>query len=198
MKTTVLYIHGKGGNSEECEHYRPLFPDCDVIGLDYKTFTPWETGAEIHTEVNNLKSSYDNIILIANSIGAFFAMNADIESMINTAYFISPVVDMEKLICEMMKMSNVTESQLVNCGIINTPFGEQLSWKYLCYVRENPIKWTVSTHILYGGRDNITSFETIDTFAKQFNADLTVLDNCEHWFHTEEQLKLLDKWILEN
>ena len=124
--------------------------------------------------------------------------NTDIESMINTAYFISPVVDMEKLICEMMKMSNVTESQLENCGIINTPFGEQLSWKYLCYVRENPIKWTVSTHILYGGRDNITSFETIDTFAKQFNADLTVLDNCEHWFHTEEQLKLLDKWILEN
>ena len=31
----VIYIHGKGGNAEEAIHYKPLFSNCDVIGLDY-------------------------------------------------------------------------------------------------------------------------------------------------------------------
>ena len=53
MKNTVIYIHGKGGSAAESEHYKPLFPDYDVIGLDYKTFTPWETGKEIHAAVGD-------------------------------------------------------------------------------------------------------------------------------------------------
>jgi hypothetical protein len=81
MKDAVLYIHGKGGSAAECEHYKPLFPDCEVFGLDYQTFTPWETGAEIRTAVEKLKDGYESIILIANSIGAFFCMNAGIDGM---------------------------------------------------------------------------------------------------------------------
>lgn len=33
--TLVLYIHGKGGSAAEADHYKPLFPACHVIGLDY-------------------------------------------------------------------------------------------------------------------------------------------------------------------
>ena len=93
----VLYIHGKDGSASESEHYKPLFPDCEVFGLDYQTFSPWETGKEIHKAVEGLKNRYENIFLIANSIGAYFSMNADIDEMLQKAYFISPVVDMEKL-----------------------------------------------------------------------------------------------------
>ena len=95
---TVLYIHGKGGNASESTHYENLFPDCKVIGLDYKTFSPWETGKEIHDAVASLKKEVESIILIANSIGAFFSMNANLNGLIEKAYFISPVVNMEKLI----------------------------------------------------------------------------------------------------
>ena len=35
MKSVVLYIHGKGGTASACEHYKPLFPECDVFGLEY-------------------------------------------------------------------------------------------------------------------------------------------------------------------
>ena len=62
MKNTVLYIHCKGGSASGSEHYKPLFPGCEVIGLDYNAFTPWETGKEIHAAVENLKTEYDNII----------------------------------------------------------------------------------------------------------------------------------------
>ena len=103
----VIYIHGKGGSATESEHYKPLFPDCEVIGLDYQTFTPWETGKEIRIAVEELKGKYENVILIANSIGAFFSMNAGIDEMIQKAYFISPIVDMDKLITDMMKWAKL-------------------------------------------------------------------------------------------
>ena len=195
MKNAVIYIHGKGGSASESKHYKPLFPGCDVIGLDYKTFTPWETGKEIHAAVEKLKKEYESVILIANSIGAFFSMNAKIDSVLEKSYFISPIVDMEKLIADMMTWANVTEEELKLQGVIHTDFGEDLSWEYLCYVRNHPIKWDCPTAILYGSRDNLTSFDTIKAFAENHNADLTVMENGEHWFHTEEQMKFLDKWI---
>ena len=34
-KAVVLYVHGKGGSAAEAEHYRPLFPEADVVGFDY-------------------------------------------------------------------------------------------------------------------------------------------------------------------
>ena len=86
MKKAILYIHGKGGSASESEHYKPLFPDCDVIGLDYKTFTPWETGKEIHAAVEKLKAEYDSVIITANSIGAFFSMNAELDRLIEKAF----------------------------------------------------------------------------------------------------------------
>lgn len=90
----VLYIHGKNGNADEANHYKSLFPDYNVFGLDYKTFSPWETGKEIRNEIEKLNTEYENIILIANSIGAYFCIIADVEKLIKKAYFISPVVDM--------------------------------------------------------------------------------------------------------
>ena len=182
MKDLVLYIHGKGGFSGESEHYKPLFPECEVVGLDYQTFTPWETGKEIREAVTKMNAEYDSITLIANSIGAFFSMNAGIDAMIRSAFFISPIVDMEKLILNMMSWADV---------------GEDLSWQYLCYVREHPVCWTVPTRILYGSRDNLTSYETISAFAKAHDADLTVMEEGEHWFHTDGQMRYLDNWIKE-
>ncbi len=191
----ILYVHGKGGSSEESEHYKPLFPGDEVIGLDYRTFSPWDTGKEIRAAVDEMAKKYEDICLIANSIGAFFSMNAEIDGLIQKAYFISPVVDMEKLILDMMKWANVTEAELEAQGIIQTEFGEDLSWEYLNYVRSHPIKWNVPTQILYGEKDQLTSLATMKDFAEKHHAELTVMKNGEHWFHTEEQMAFLDDWI---
>ena len=142
-----------------------------------------------------LKVENKRIILIANSIGAYFSMNAGIDGMIEKAWFISPIVDMERLITDMMRWANVTEAELEARGVIHTSFGEDLSWNYLRYVRSHPTRWTVPTRILYGSRDNLTSHETIRDFAERHNARLTVMEGGEHWFHTEEQMRFLDEWI---
>lgn len=167
----ILYIHGKDGSASESEHYKSFFPNCEVIGLDYKTFTPWETGKEIHATIKELKTRFENIILITNSIGAYFSMNAGINEMVHKAYFISPVVDMEKL------------------------NGVELTGEWLHYVKSHPIDWNVLTHILYGSNDSLISFDTVSDFAKKHNASLTVMEGGEHWFHTEEQMWFLDNWI---
>ena len=156
MKESVLYVHGKCGSAAESERYRPLFPGCEVFGLDYQTSTPWEAGAEICAAAEKLKAEYESIILIANSIGAFFSMNAGIDSMIRKAYFISPIVAMEKLIGDMMQWANVTEAELKSKVVIHTSFGEDLSWEYLRYVREHPIRWSVPTNILYGSKNRVS------------------------------------------
>ena len=195
MKKAVIYIHGKGGNAEEAEHYKPLFVDCDVIGFDYKAATPWDAKTEFSDYFEIQKARYKSIILIANSIGAFFTMNALSDKNIDMAFFISPVTDMEKLIGNMMLWANVTEKELREKKSITTDFGETLSWEYLQYIRNHPVKWTIPTAILYGENDNLTDFETISKFSENINADLTVMKGGEHWFHTDEQMKFLDKWI---
>ena len=132
---------------------------------------------------------------MANSIGAFLSMSSLDEALIDRAYLISPVVDMEKLIGNMMMWAGVTEQELAEKKEISTEFGETLSWNYLTYVREHPILWHIPTRILYGEHDNMTSLETISAFAKQVGAELTVMPNGEHWIHTDEQMQFLDRWI---
>lgn len=195
--TLVWYVHGRGGTAAEAGHYKVLFPDCDVVGFDYRAGTPWEAKEEFPAALCEAAAGYRRVILIANSIGAYFAICALPQERIERAYFISPVVDMEKLIGNMMVWANVTEGELREKGEIDTAFGERLSWEYLGWVRENPVSWQVATEILYGGRDNLTDRETITAFAGKFGAGLTVMESGEHWFHTVEQMKFLDDWLLD-
>ena len=111
------------------------------------------------------------------------------------ALFISPILDMERLIKDMMSWAGVTEKELRERGEIPTDFGETLSWEYLCFARENPVFWDIPTEILYAGKDHLTSRETVEKFAAAHNASVTVMENGEHWFHTEEQFEFLDGWI---
>lgn len=198
MRRLILYLHGKGGNAQEADHYRPLFPESDVLGFDYLSQTPWDAKQELSAFFDAHCQTYGEVILIANSIGAFFAMSALGEKKIGKALLISPIVDMEKLITNMMQWANVSEDTLRCQGEIPTSFGETLSWDYLCYVRRHPIRWQIPTCILYGRKDNLTSMETISAFARQTGAVLTVMEDGEHWFHTEEQMRFLDAWVRDS
>ena len=195
MKKLVIYVHGKGGTAEEAKHYQTLFVESDVIGFDYKSQNPWEAKREFSDFYDLHSKEYNSVILVANSIGAFFSMHALAEKKISKALFISPISNMEKLITNMMIWSNVTEEELCRKKEISTGFGETLSWEYLCYVRKHPIKWNIPTCILYGANDNLTSVETVSEFAEQIGASLTVMNDGEHWFHTNEQMEFLDNWI---
>lgn len=195
MCKAMVYIHGKGGSAAEAERYAPFFPDHDIVGLDYEARTPWDAKEEFTAIFEDLREEYGSLILVANSIGANLAMAAGIGELVREAYFVSPIVDMERLILDMLSWAHVSEEELRERRTVSTDFGEDLSWEYLTYVRENPIRWDVPTKILYGSEDNLTSRATIEAFAQERGAGLTVMEGGEHWFHTEEQLRFLDEWL---
>lgn len=195
MKNIIVYIHGKGGNAAESENYRKYFPDSDIYGFDYKSNYPWDAKKEFIQKINELKQKYDDIIIVANSIGAYFSLISGIDKFISKAYLISPVVNMERLILDMIKWAGTTKDELRKKKVIPVDFGDDLSWEYLQYVRSNPVQWNVPTEVLYGSMDNLQSIETINKFVERTGAGLTVMEGGEHWFHTEEQLEFLDKWM---
>lgn len=175
MNRLVIYIHGKGGNAKEAEHYKPLFPKDDVIGYDYQSQNPWEARVEFSDYYEKAAKGYASVIVVANSIGANFTMSALADKKIEKAFFISPIVDMKKLIQDMMRWTGVTKEELREKGEIPTDFGETLSWKYYSYVCEHPVRWKIPTYILYGEKDHMTSEKTITTFAKETGAFLTIM-----------------------
>lgn len=195
MKNAVIYIHGKYGTAEEGEYYKKFFKEADVIGFEYTSEYPWDFQKEFSNFIENIYTKYKKISIIANSIGAYFTMLSLTNKNIEKAFFISPIVDMEKLITDMMFLENITEKELYKKKKIKTSFGETLSWDYLTFVRKNPIEWNVPTYILYGEKDNLTSYEMILNFTNKSKANLTIMRDGEHWFHTDEQIEFLNNWI---
>ena len=179
-RKVYLYVHGKMGSKEEALAFAEQ---------------AWPAGYQVLQFVYQYaKVHWRKVALRATSIGAWFSMLALAEKEVTHALFVSPVVDMEALITNMMKWANVTEAQLKEAGELPTSFGETLSWPYLCWVREHPVRWNTPTQVLYPGEDNLTSRAVIERFRQQSGAHLTILEGAEHWLHTESQLAALQVW----
>lgn len=196
MTKVAVYIHGKGGSAAEAGYYKKFFGEkYDVVGFDYKSELLWDAKDEFQKYFVDIFARYDEVVLIANSIGAYFSFLSLSKFNIKKAMFISPIVDMEKLILDKMKEVGISEENLCLRKIMHTQSGETLSWDYLAYVRNNPITWNIPSSILYGKKDNMTGVTTITDFSNMINASLTMMENGEHWFHTEEQMLFLDTWF---
>lgn len=142
------------------------------------------------------KTNYNEINIWACSIGAYFSLLAYKDEDLKQCLFLSPVVNMKIIIENMMLWSNITEKELNEKQEIKTDFGQTLYWDYYLYVKENPItNWNKKTYILYGNKDNMQNESIIKDFSNEFNCDLTILKNGEHYFHTEEQLNFYNDWL---
>lgn len=203
-----LYIHGKMGCKEEAARFAEIVcpKGYQVLSIDLpghgeragemERFVPWEVVPELQAVYGFVRQRWKRIRLYANSIGAYFSLLAFREVKLEKSLFVSPILDMEKLIRDMMGWAGVTQEQLKAAGEMPTAFGETLSWEYLTYAAEHRItKWDCPTAILYAGQDHLTAWDTVDDFAQRFGCTVTVMENGEHWFHTEEQLAALDAWL---
>ncbi len=146
------------------------------------------------------KSLASEIHLFACSMGSYFSLLAYHNFDIKQSLFLSPVVNMERIIRNMMVGSQISEEKLKAEHEIRLPIGPKLEWNYYCYVKENPIcfEWKAPIAILYGSDDNLSEWEEISAFAARYQASVKVLERGEHYFHTEEQLQVFDLWADEN
>ena len=202
-----LYLHGKHGCKEEAKPFAEIVcpKGAQVLAIDLpehgerksstETLTPWDAVPEMQRLLSCARTRWEHIALRCTSLGAWFSLLAFGGEKLEQALFVSPVLDMERLIRDMMGWAEVSEERLKAEGEIPTGFGETLSWRYLQYAQAHPItNWRTPTAILYAGRDNLTGRETVDSFVCRFGCELTVMENGEHWLHTPEQLSVLKDW----
>lgn len=205
-----IFVHGKSGNKEEAEAFAKIVCEkgTQVLSADlpehgerkneHGTFYPWNAVPELEHAAEFAAENYSGFSVRANSIGSYFSMLA-FKNKPEKALFVSPIVNMGKLISDMMLWAGVSEAELSEKGTIETAFGETLSWKYLCWVREHKIAQKLCPLcLLYGDRDNLTSMETAAAFANEHGADIRIMPGGEHWFHTDEQLAFMQDWEKEN
>jgi alpha-beta hydrolase superfamily lysophospholipase len=134
--------------------------------------------------------------VFACSMGVYFSLLAYRYEPLRQCLFLSPVVNMERIINNMMAWFNISESNLKAEKEVSLPIGQTLYWDYYCYVREHPITaWNSPTSILYGSEDNLCEFDVVSEFAKQFRCDLQVMEHGEHYFHTKKQLQVFRQWL---
>ena len=145
------------------------------------------------------KSQAHSISLMANSMGAYFSLMAYKEDNLKHCLFLSPVVNMQRLIENTMKSFHISEEQLCREKTILTPIGLTLYCDYYRYVKEHPVqKWNTPTSILYGKKDEICAYDSVASFAERFGCQLDISDTSEHYFHTEKDLTIYRRWIRSN
>ena len=207
VEHVYLFVHGKNGYKEEAEPFAQIVcpKGYQVLSIDLPghgsrkeeadRFVPWQVVPELQALMQYAKAHWKHISLRATSIGSWFSMLAYQDEPLETSLLVSPVLDMQQLIEQMMLWANVTPEQLQRQGRIPTDFGETLDWDYYQYVKRNRIQqWHPHTAILYAGQDNLTPRQTVDSFCKRFHCGLTVMEDGEHWFHTKEHLSVLTEW----
>lgn len=152
---------------------------------------------ELQLIMGYVKERWNTINLFANSIGAYFSLLAFYHEPIQHAWFLSPVVNMQMIIENMMMWFHVDEAQLSKEKEIATPIGQTIYWDYYCYVKKHPItNWPIPCDILYGEHDDMCDYGIIEKFVDAFHCDLQVMEGGEHYFHTLEQLKFYHEWLV--
>lgn len=150
---------------------------------------------DLNIIMNYAQSQANKISLFACSMGAYFSLLTYPYKQLEQCLFLSPVVNMERIINNMMTWFNISEDNLKTEKEVSTPIGQTLYWDYYCYIKENPVVvWDKSTSILYGSADDLCEFNYIYEFTKKFNCKLEVLENGDHYFHTEGQLQFFREW----
>ena len=77
-----------------------------------------------------------------------------------------------------MLQAQVTEEQLKESQEIKTETGVVLFWKYLCWVREHPVKSICKeTNILYGTQDEMIPYKIVKRFSEENNCRLNFVEN---------------------
>ena len=203
----LIYVHGQGGRANEVENltdfiknkgYQILAVDLPGHGErnDDKDFVPWTVIPELKSVGEYVKGCWKHFVVCATSIGAWFSIFAFFDIGVDKFLFFSPLVDMKNMIDNLMSAAHVTEARLEKEKVIETEFGQTLSIEYLNWVRNNPVAFVNGkTSILYAKNDAVIPFSTVKTFADKYNCKLTVMDDGEHWFHTQLQIAYLKTWL---
>lgn len=204
-----VHVHGKMSRKEYAESFAAIAETkgCQTLSFDLpehgertdsKRCDVWDGISDLRTISDYAFANWERVSLYACSIGAYFSLNAYNTMPFEKALFQSPIVDMERLVKNMMLWSGVTEAELESKKEIPSPV-DTLRWDYYQYIISHPItQWNIQTAILYGGKDNLQPEESVRAFAEKFGCSLTVSENSEHPFMAQSDALIVENWLCRN
>lgn len=150
---------------------------------------------ELRDVMRFAKRRAETVSVFGCSMGAYFSLLAYADEKIEEAFFLSPATDMERIIQNMMAACKVSEEELRERRVVETPM-ETLYWDDYVSVREHPIaRWPHRTELLRGELDTLCERDAVEMFAARFGCGMEEQKGGEHWFHTESQLAYFRDWL---
>ena len=209
-RRVVVAVHGAQSSKTDVpfQLLAETLSDCQVLSFDLPEHgdrkqepalcKPPVCVRELSAVLDYAGGRWTGVGLFAVSMGAYFSLVACRNRKLEHAWFLSPVVDMERLTRDMMGWFQISESRLKAEKAIPTPMGQTLYWDDYCYIRAHPIdRWPFPTDILRGAGDTLVAEDTVLAFAKRFSCRLRTVEGAEHWFHTPQELEALTGWLRE-
>ncbi len=206
-KDAYIYVHGKMSRKEEAEEFAKIAETkgYQTISFDLPEHGEREVGTycfDIWNGKNDLSQiaeyafgRWENLSLYACSMGAHFSLHTYSEMNFQSCLFQSPILDMDYLIGRIFEWYHLSEEQLRQQRVIQTPI-HKLTWDYYQYVKEHPItKWEIPTSILYAGQDGLQDRRCMERFAEQFHCQLTIEENANHGFSGGNDPWIEQEWL---
>ena len=191
-----IYVHGQYGSSEEAYFYKDYLEEEEVIGFSYlDDESPYLIKERLRSLFDELKKSYDEVNVIANSIGCYYAYVSLFDKEVNKTMFISPFVHLEKYIDMVMTKFNISLLKLEEEKHIVLEGYEPLEYIFYKFVKENKVKYEKKSNVIYGLEDSLVSYDNIDSFVKENDVILTTVEKGKHFFKDDFEIKALKEWL---
>nr|WP_326172013.1 alpha/beta hydrolase [uncultured Oscillibacter sp.] len=204
----ILAVHGH--QSHKLDGPIAVLAECaapwQVLSFDLPEHGDWRgvgrrcttrTGTEdLRKMLDFARKRWARVSLFANSMGVWLSLRAFAREPLEHAWFLSPLVDMERMAGNLMTWFQISEERLRREGVVPTPAGVAVCWEDFRDAREHPVQhWDVPTDILYGGADTVCEPDTVQTFSRRFSCRLEIAEGMEHYFHTPEQMAVYRAWL---
>lgn len=223
-KTVVLFIHGILGTPRYFNNFLESVPKnisihnilldghgCGVDEFSNTSMDKWKKCVD--EKIKELYKKYENIIIVAHSMGTFFAMEASLKYPQKVkALFLLAVplkiivkpdasINAMKVIFNKIDNNPVTESAKIAYGVK----ADKKIWKYAMWLprylelfkeskssRELVDRITAKTYVFLSLKDELVSVKSYKYFTKNPNIKLTVLKNSRHYYYEDKEKKLLN------
>lgn len=163
---------------------------------DDKKFNAMAASPEVLAFTQLARSQSTEVSLLANSIGAYFSLCDTPAGTFKHAWLVSPLIDLEYYIRDVMAEYLVTEEQLAAETVIDTPRAV-LEWSYLRFVQEHPPRLDIPCWIIRGDQDEMVPLNAISRFLKTPGCELVQIEGGRHFLGQLPYLNTVITWFKE-
>lgn len=163
---------------------------------DDKAFNAMIASSEVKAFAQLARSQSTDVSLLASSIGVYFSLCDTPVGAFERAWLVSPLIDLEDYIRDVMAEYSVTDEQLETATVIDTPRAV-LEWPYLRFVVEHPARLEIPSWTIRGDQDEVVPLETLNRFVSAPDFELVQIEGGRHFLGQPPHLDAVIKWFEE-